>query len=71
MKKSAIYQPLVSVIVPFFNGEEFLAETIESVLEQEYTNWELLLIDDGSTNKSTEIAKDFAFKYPDKVFYRA
>ncbi len=42
--------PLVSVIIPIYNGEKFIEETIQSVLKQTYTNFELLLIDDGSTD---------------------
>lgn len=45
-----------SVIIPVFNGERFLEEAIHSVLEQTYTNWELIIIDDGSTDRSIEIA---------------
>lgn len=61
--------PLVSVVVPFLNEDRFLSETVESVLRQTYTHWELLLVDDGSTNASTTIAKNFASSYPDKIFY--
>ncbi|ALI99904.1 glycosyltransferase family 2 protein [Rufibacter tibetensis] len=61
--------PLVSVIIPFMNEEKYLSEAIESVLQQDFTDWELLLVDDGSTNGSTLIAKDYAAKYPDKIFY--
>jgi glycosyltransferase involved in cell wall biosynthesis len=62
-------QSLVSVITPFYNGEKFIQETIQSVLAQTYTNWELLLIDDNSADGSTEIALRYAEKYPDKVRY--
>ena len=61
--------PLVSVIIPFLNEDQFLSETIESVLQQDYDNWELLLVDDGSTNESTTIAKNYAAAYPGKIFY--
>lgn len=61
--------PLVSIIVPFLNVEEFIKETIESVLAQEYQNWQLILIDDGSTDNSTIIAKDYSNRFPDKVLY--
>jgi glycosyltransferase involved in cell wall biosynthesis len=66
---NAEYNPLVSIITPFLNAENFLKETVECVLQQEYTNWELLLIDDGSTDNSTDIAKEYSLKYPGKVFY--
>ena len=50
---------LITIGLPFYNAEDFLAEAIKSVLAQTYQNWELLLIDDGSKDKSLEIAKTF------------
>ncbi|MEQ6167656.1 glycosyltransferase family 2 protein [Ekhidna sp. MALMAid0563] len=50
---------MVSIITPFYNSERFLAESITSVLNQSEGNWELLLINDGSTDNSKEIAKSF------------
>src|SRR5688572_12616840 len=61
--------PKISVITCFLNTELYIRETIESVLKQDYNNWELLLIDDGSVDRSTGIAKEFAAKYPDKIIY--
>ena len=52
--------PTVSVIVIFLNEERFLEEAIESVLAQTYHDWELLLVDDGSTDRSSDIASDYA-----------
>lgn len=51
---------LVSIIIPVYNRGKFLPETIESVINQSYKNWELLLIDDGSTDLSIQIAQEFA-----------
>jgi glycosyltransferase involved in cell wall biosynthesis len=62
-------KPLVSCITIFLNGEKYITEAIESVFAQTYDNWELLLVDDGSTDNSTEIARSFAEKYPEKVRY--
>ncbi|RYE13318.1 MAG: glycosyltransferase, partial [Rickettsiales bacterium] len=39
---------LVSIITPMYNGEKFITETIKSVLNQTYPNWEMIVIDDGS-----------------------
>ena len=64
-----MYNPLVSVITPVFNVKAFLVETIESVLSQQYNNWELILIDDGSTDGSAQIAKSYSGKFPGKIFY--
>jgi len=51
--------PLISVIVPIYNGEKFLSQTIQSVIHQTYANWELILVDDGSTDKTPSIIKKF------------
>ena len=51
--------PLVSILLPVFNGEKHLEETITSIIQQSYTNFELLIIDDGSTDKSLHIIKNF------------
>jgi glycosyltransferase involved in cell wall biosynthesis len=61
--------PLVSVTIPFYNAERFLRATVESVLAQTYTNWELLLVDDGSDDGSTAIARSFAAKHPGRIVY--
>jgi glycosyltransferase involved in cell wall biosynthesis len=62
-------KPLVSSIIIFLNGEKFIEESIASVFAQTYDNWELLLVDDGSTDGSTEIARRYAKEYPNKVRY--
>ena len=49
----------VTVVIPVYNGETFLKETIESVLDQTFTNFELILVDDGSTDSSLEIIHSF------------
>jgi glycosyltransferase involved in cell wall biosynthesis len=61
--------PLVSAIIIFLNEERFLAQAIESVVGQSYTEWELLLVDDGSTDRSTVIAREFASRMPDRIHY--
>lgn len=62
-------KPLVSVIVPFLNVELFINEAIESVFAQTYDNWELLLVDDGSTDGSSDRAREVAEGCPKKVRY--
>lgn len=53
-------EELISVIVPVYNKMEYIEETIDSVRNQTYSSWELLLIDDGSTDLSVEICERFA-----------
>ncbi len=60
---------LVSVIIPFLNGGNWLAEAIESVLGQSYPHWQAILIDDGSKEEASNIAKEYSYKYPKKIFY--
>jgi glycosyltransferase involved in cell wall biosynthesis len=59
---------VISVILPFRDAERFLEESIESVLAQSYGNWELFLIDDGSTDGSSAIARRRAAADPERVF---
>ncbi|HEY5510811.1 MAG TPA: glycosyltransferase family 2 protein [Prolixibacteraceae bacterium] len=54
--------PLVSVISPTYNHEKYMADCIESVIAQTYENWEMIIIDDGSTDSSYSIACDYARK---------
>ncbi|MBW4603744.1 MAG: glycosyltransferase family 2 protein [Calothrix sp. FI2-JRJ7] len=53
----------------FLNADKFIQEAIESVISQTYENWELLLIDDGSTDNSTIISQKYVAKYPEKIRY--
>ncbi len=49
----------ISIGIPFFNAEKYLEDAIKSVLAQTFQNWELILVDDGSTDRSLEIAQSF------------
>jgi glycosyltransferase involved in cell wall biosynthesis len=59
--------PLVTVIVPFFNEARFIRETVESVLAQQQQPVELLLVDDGSSDESTAIARGYAERFLGRV----
>ena len=47
--------PLVSVVIPAYNVAEYINQTIASVREQSYKNWELIVVDDGSTDRTLEV----------------
>jgi glycosyltransferase involved in cell wall biosynthesis len=57
----------VSIVTPFLNAERFIAESIESVLAQTCRDWELLLVDDGSSDGSPAIAARYAAAHPQKI----
>ena len=61
--------PQVSVVVPFWNTKPFIEEAIRSVLAQTFADWELLLIDDGSTDGSTQVARQYVERLPEKLRY--
>ena len=60
-------KPLVTVYIPCRNYGKFLNQSIESVLTQLYTNWELFIVDEGSTDESVKIASEYLNKYPKKI----
>ena len=60
---------LASVVIIFFNEERFLAEAVASVYAQTFHDWELLLVDDGSSDRSSDIAKGYAERDPARVRY--
>ncbi len=51
--------PLVSIIVPCYNYGNLLSETLNNILEQSYENWECIIVDDGSTDNTSSVAKEF------------
>ena len=59
--------PLISVVMPVFNREQYLVESIESVLAQTYPHWELIIVDDGSSDGSRAIAEGYVRRLPDKI----
>ena len=52
--------PLISILVPFKNTAEFLPECLQSILDQSYPYWELLIVDDGSNDESYNIVASFS-----------
>lgn len=59
----------VSIIVPFYNVEKYIERCLESLVNQTLEDIEILLVNDGSEDKSEEIAKKFIETYPDKIMY--
>lgn len=55
-------ESLISIVLPIYNGEKYMRKSIDSVLAQTYANWELLIIDDGSTDNTAVIAQEYAAK---------
>lgn len=54
--------PEISIIMPVYNSEKYLGKCIDSVLSQSFSNFELLLIDDGSTDRSPKVCEEYAKK---------
>ena len=61
--------PIVSVIIPVYNGQHYLAETIESVISQTMKRWEIIAVNDGSTDGSQAILEKYAQERPDQIRY--
>ena len=60
---------IITIIIPVYNSEKYLEKTIKSILEQTYNNYELILIDNGSTDNSAEICKKYQEKDERVKFY--
>src|SRR3712207_6607816 len=58
---------LVSVVIPFYNREHCLHRAVESVLAQTFGDWEIVLVDDGSTDRSMEVAQGYVARHPDRI----
>jgi glycosyltransferase involved in cell wall biosynthesis len=63
----SVLDPVVSVIIPVYNGQRFLSETLESVISQTMTGWEIIAINDESTDNSRKVLKLYTERYPDKI----
>lgn len=71
IERSVSAPPKISVIVPVYNADKYLHRCIDSILSQTFTDFELLLIDDGSKDKSGAICDEYAEKdFRVKVFHK-
>lgn len=58
---------LVSIIMPAYNAEKYIKDTIASVIAQTYTNWEMIIVDDSSNDNTNEIIKEYQQKEKNQV----
>ena len=58
----SVQKPLISIIIPVYNVEKYLSNCLDSIIEQTWTNLDIILVDDGSNDKSGEICDDYAIK---------
>lgn len=67
MLKRKVNNPLISVVIPSFNKGDYIEKTLNSIVNQEYKNFEIIIQDGGSTDGSVEIIKNFVIKYPNYI----
>ncbi len=60
-------EPLISIVLPLYNGKDLIAKTIDSVVRQTYTNWELIIVDDGSSDNGADFIVE---NYPQAIIIR-
>ena len=58
--------PKISIIMGIYNCENTLKESLDSILNQTYSNWEMIMCDDGSSDRTLEIAKQYQTQYPEQ-----
>lgn len=59
----------VSVIIPVYNGEKYIAEALDSALNQTFTDYEVIVVNDGSVDSTEDIVANYVQKHPEKIFY--
>ena len=61
--------PKVTLIIPVYNSEKYIAKCLDSILKQTYTNYEILIVNDGSRDNSEQIICEYKNKYPEKIIF--
>lgn len=61
------HNPLISIVIPIYNCAGLVNETIRSVIQSSYTHWEIILVNDGCTDSSPELCKEWEINYPGKI----
>jgi len=61
--------PVVSVVIPCYNQAQYLPEAVESVVHQTFTDWECIIVNDGSPDQTSQVARDLIARYPGKRIY--
>ena len=59
--------PRITVVVPVYNAERYLGQTLDSVLAQTYSDYEIVIVNDGSTDGSLEVARRYAARWPERI----
>ncbi|MBR6159339.1 MAG: glycosyltransferase, partial [Lachnospiraceae bacterium] len=59
--------PAVSIIMPCYNTDKYLKKTMDSIFAQSFKDYEMIMVDDGSTDKTPELLDGYAEKYPDVI----
>lgn len=62
------HKDTIGILLATYNGEKYIAEQIDSIIAQSYPNWSLWVSDDGSTDNTVKILKDYQKQYPNKIF---
>lgn len=64
-------KPLISIVIPSFNKGKYIAKTLKSIFDQNYSNLEVIVMDGGSTDKTIDVLKGFEEKYPEKLRFES
>lgn len=64
-----MFCPLIGILMATYNGEKFIEQQLQSLISQTYSNWKLLIHDDGSVDGTIDIVKKFQSMYSDKIIY--